>query len=556
MSELPPTPPTTPTSAPARRKGFWVGFPMGHTLPSRTDAATEALFDYFHKVNEGRVPWTQDTPLEGGGTGTLFYQGSARAEGIRIDDNRNDLCRMFLERREIEAKTPAGVQSEVLVMLDRDEIWPADGVAQLALACTPATPLVCGVYFQRSLDSPYPHVYRVEGPGESRWGEPCVNSRKLGPELLAKLEPLQRAGVRLDASPAVRFSQPDGTPLPETLRFLEDAFGGTGLLAIHATLLERMRAAGRPFYPWFREGVDGHGEKGDMAFFVRATQPAPQGLGARSVVDCSVYAGHLGEVLIGLPDFMETEAPHLRAMRDYQAETPITRVAIVIPTLDPALGASVLAQAQHTAGAGIAVLGVVVADYPKRGGTRALNDGLAAAMNMTDDSGQDAVLLLDDDVSFPQEGWLAALCAALSAPHVGAVGPSIPCRGPQGLPARAFNTDGPDPGDMPFLCGAAMLYKRAALLQVGALDEHMRHYGSDTDHGLALRKCGWRLVWRPDVHVDHAIAGGHPAESFFPAQWNADHDYLARKWGLERKDVATVAPLAGGSLRSLVGAAQ
>lgn len=495
-------------------KGFYVGYPLGHTIPTKNDAAIEALLDYCHGMHLGKYPWCAG----------LHYLGSIRVEGIRIDDNRNDLCRMFLEAAD---KNPL---AQVLVQLDRDEVWPPDGVVQLAQTCTEETPVVCGVYFQRSLDSPYPHVYRYLEDGVGRWGEPCRISQKLGREVLAKIEAMQVPDRVTSTEVVLRLAAPDGTPLPEDLRLLAGAYGGTGFVALHHTLLRKMRELGPPYYPWFREGQPGHGEKGDMAFFNNV-----QALGVRTVVDCSVFAGHLGEVLIGLPDFMRESAAPIRLERDYEASRPIERVAVVIPTLDPEAAGRLLNDVRDTAGDGITVQGVIVADYPRRGGTRTLNDGLSAAMRM----GTDAVLLLDDDLSFPEDGWLARLCTALEPAKVGAVGPSIQCRGPQGKPLDA--SPGIQPHDMPFLVGACVLYKRAALEHVGPLDEHLRHYHSDTDHCLLLRKAAWRLVWVPEVHVTHHIAGS----GFDPAQWDADGERFEAKWNLQR-----------GSAVSVVGAGQ
>ena len=573
---------TTATSAPpgepgeAKTKGFYIGFPMGPSIPYQNDVAVEAMYDYFHSINNGKQPWA---------TG-LYHIGTPRAKGIRIDDNRNDLCRMALEDAE---NNP---DAEVLVMLDRDMTWPADGIAQLVQTCTEETPVVCGVYFQRSMDSPYPHVYRFLEMGRGRWDEDCRVSAKLGMEVLGKIEGLGIPEAIFSKNTSLRIAQPDGTPMPEELRLLKNAYGGTGMVAIHLSMLRKMKELAKEYpeyrwraddiwhkvlaakaigeideetaefpeahpneapprltlvpkskaaeglledwnaaelkarahncYPWFRE----RGEKGDMAFFNNA-----QTLGFNCVVDCSVFCGHLGEVLIGLPDFMETHAPNLRLQRDHEREAKITTVCAVIPTLDPEAAGKVLNDAK--ASAGFPLLGVIVADYDRRGGTRTLNDGISAAMN----TGADAILLLDDDISFPQEGWLKELVAALSRPKVGAVGPSIDCRGPQGKPLEQFLASGGNPMEMPFLCGAAMLYRRTALEHIGPLDNALRHYHSDTDHGFLLRKAGWRLVWVPSVKIDHAIG----ASGFNKALWDSDREVFEAKWEVARGSVASVA---------------
>lgn len=557
-------------------KGFYIGYPMGDTVPWQNDVCVQAVYDFFHGVALGKYPWAQG----------LHYIGSPRARGIRIDDNRNDLCRMALEDAEQDPR------AQVLVMLDRDMAWPPDGIAQLVQTCTEETPIVCGVYTQRSLDSPYPHVYRYLELGVGRWDESCRVSSKLGMEVLEKLERLGVPPAEYQAHHAVRFAQPDGTPLPERLRLLENAYGATGMVAIHLSLLRKMKQLAKQYpvwrraadallvrvealiaagelleetrepdphspneapprlalvpktedarallaewtaadekarayncYPWFRE----RGEKGDMAFFNNC-----QGLGFRCVVDCSVWAGHYGEALIGLPQFMEVYAPTLRLQRDHARRVSIKSVCAVIPTLDPEVAGPVLNEARATAG--MPLMGVIVADYHRRGGTVTLNEGMSAALR-TD---ADAILLLDDDLSFPQHGWLRRLADAIEAPEVAAAGPTIECRGPQGKPVEDFLASGGDLKDMPFLCGAAMLYRRGALEHIGPLDEHLKHYHSDTSHAFMLRKSGWKLVWVPGVKVDHAIA----ASGFDAAQWDADRIQFEATWESARGAVISVA---------------
>lgn len=499
-------------------KGFRLGYPLGHTIPVKNEAVSEALLDYCYRTGQMHFPWSKHMRL----------LGSVRAESVRIDDNRNQICEMHLKRCEKDG-------GEVLIFLDRDEVYPPDGVIQLALACTPELPIVSGVYFQRSPNDAYPHVYRRSVRADNHWGEPSLHADKLVREVWEFLHKWAGPPEGWKDLAAVRFGQPNGSPLPDAVRLLrarpediEEAerdgipvrhpFGATGLTAIHSSLLIAMREKGAPYYPWFRD----RGEKGDVAFFHKAHE-----LGYASAVDLSVYAGHLTETVVGLSDFIRVFAPACELGMAHVERTTIDRVAVVIPTLHPDRAGALLERVQETAG--MPVLGVIVADYERRGGTRTLNDGVAAALN----TGAPAVLLLDDDVEFPQQGWLRQLADALEAPHVGAVGPSLPCRGPQnGRPEPGL-----DAANMPLLCGACVLYKRAALEDVGQLDERMQHYASDTDHAFLLRNHGWRLQWVQDVQIGHEIAGN----GFFPEQWAKDHAVLEQKWGLDKGSSTTPA---------------
>ena len=472
-----------------------VGYPLGHSIPSRTDAATEALYDYSHRVNLGKVPWASH----------CRYIGSVRVESIRIDDNRNNLCRMFLDRED----------GQVLVQLDRDEIVPPDGVLQLVTTTTPpikgGTPVVCGIYFQRSLDNPYPHVYRHSHEAPNQWKEPSRHSHRLVEDVYRRLVRLGIPEAVASNEIAFRLAAPDGSPLPEAVRLLKGgAFGGTGFFTVHADLLRLMEQRGAPYFPWFRE----KGEKGDMAFFNNVVALGKE-LDFEIAVDCTVFAGHIAEEVIGLKHFWQVYGPAVRLADAVRQPKMIKTVAIAMATIDPVNAVKVIEQVKETSGLPAkSLVFVLVDDAARRFGTRTLNDAITGALNVK----SDAVLLLDDDISFPQHGWLRKLCDALEAPGVGAVGPSLECRGNQARPVDDFRAAGGNTDDMPFLCGAVMLYGRDALMAAGALDESLAHYHSDTFHSITMKSGGWKLVWVPDVRVHHEIAGA----GFYPELWNSD----------------------------------
>ncbi len=157
------------------------------------------------------------------------------------------------------------------------------------------------------------------------------------------------------------------------------------------------------------------------------------------------------------------------------------------------------------------------------GFTRAANLGLAAAAG-------DVVLLLNSDTEIAP-GALAALAAAFAAePRLGAAGaalaypdgspqwsggaaPTLPwlCGLASGLPAllgrlpsyRRLRPPGAAPAKVEWVTGAALALRRAALAEVGPLDERFRFYAQDLDLCLRLTAAGWRVALLPAVRVMH-----------------------------------------------------
>jgi N-acetylglucosaminyl-diphospho-decaprenol L-rhamnosyltransferase len=157
------------------------------------------------------------------------------------------------------------------------------------------------------------------------------------------------------------------------------------------------------------------------------------------------------------------------------------------------------------------------------GFTRAANLGLAAAAG-------DVVLLLNSDTEIAP-GALAALAAAFAAePRLGAAGAALayPDGSPQwsggaaptlpwlfglasGLPAllgrlpsyRRLRPPGAAPAKVEWVTGAALALRRAALAEVGPLDERFRFYAQDLDLCLRLTAAGWRVALLPGVRVMH-----------------------------------------------------
>jgi GT2 family glycosyltransferase len=66
------------------------------------------------------------------------------------------------------------------------------------------------------------------------------------------------------------------------------------------------------------------------------------------------------------------------------------------------------------------------------------------------------------------------------------------------------------PGDVFAACAGAALYRREAVLAVGAFDERFGMYLEDVDLGLRLRLAGWTCRYEPGA-VSHHAGGGSAA---------------------------------------------
>jgi GT2 family glycosyltransferase len=154
------------------------------------------------------------------------------------------------------------------------------------------------------------------------------------------------------------------------------------------------------------------------------------------------------------------------------------------------------------------------------------NLGFAAGntLGLRHSRGEHLVLLNNDTAVRP--GWLAALVAAAeSHERIGAVTSKLVFMDRPNVIQNAgivILTDGSggdrgtgeedrgqfDEREEVFgACGAAVLYKRAALQDVGFLDSAFFCYYEDTDLSWRLRLKGWRIVFEPEAVVEHVHSG-------------------------------------------------
>ncbi len=185
------------------------------------------------------------------------------------------------------------------------------------------------------------------------------------------------------------------------------------------------------------------------------------------------------------------------------------------------------------------------------GYARASNIGIRAA------AGGHDVLLLNNDVLIPQDGWLEALQeAAYSADDIGIAGcrlsmpdgrllhagAHIPPDSLRGEQIGSFEKDVnqySDTRDVPSVVGACMYLKRAVLDTVGLLDEDYFSYYEDTDYCLRAAERGFRTVCAGMVTLlHHENVSTRVNRADFSSVFAASRRTFRRKWAgkLRRRD--------------------
>ena len=79
---------------------------------------------------------------------------------------------------------------------------------------------------------------------------------------------------------------------------------------------------------------------------------------------------------------------------------------------------------------------------------------------------------------------------------------------PRNAFTRRYHMDGWDrttPREVDWVSGACMLIPRAALHDVGLLDEGFWLYGEELDLATRLRSAGWSVLFTPEVEIVHEI---------------------------------------------------
>jgi len=177
------------------------------------------------------------------------------------------------------------------------------------------------------------------------------------------------------------------------------------------------------------------------------------------------------------------------------------------------------------------------------------NSGFIAACNAGVAAAQGEVLVLLNNDTEAEPGWLAALVTALMEhPEAGSAASKMllfdrrdtlhtagDTMGRNGIPrnrgvwekdAGQYDQDrwvfGP--------CGGAAAYRREAWQQAGGLDPALWMYLEDVDLAWRLQRLGWRSIYAPEARIYHQLSatGGGVLASYFTGRntlW-----VIARNW--------------------------
>jgi mycofactocin glycosyltransferase len=233
-------------------------------------------------------------------------------------------------------------------------------------------------------------------------------------------------------------------------------------------------------------------------------------------------------------------------------------VTVVVPVRDRPDGLTATLAHLGPAGAVIVVDdgsdGEATAEVGRRAGAEVIRHdisrGPAAARNTGwRQATTDFVAFVDAECE-PADGWLDSLLPHFSDPSVAAVAPRIATGTPERLPGpvAAYELARPtlDRGPMeapvrprsrvPFVPTAAIIVRRAALVELVGFDEAMR-VGEDVDLVWRLGQAGWTVRYAPSVMVSH------PSRPTVPAWLRQRFDYGTSAAPLARRHGPAVAPL-------------
>jgi len=166
----------------------------------------------------------------------------------------------------------------------------------------------------------------------------------------------------------------------------------------------------------------------------------------------------------------------------------------------------------------------------------ARNSGLAAACNAGARAAHGDLLVMLNNDTEAEPGWLAALVASAAAhPQAGAIASKMllfdrrdtlhnagDLMGADGIPRNrgVWEQDrGQYDADLTIFggCGGGVAYRRAAWEQAGGFDERLFMYLEDVDLAWRLQLLGWRAVFAPQARLYHHLSatGGGTLASFY-----------------------------------------
>ncbi len=171
----------------------------------------------------------------------------------------------------------------------------------------------------------------------------------------------------------------------------------------------------------------------------------------------------------------------------------------------------------------------------------------------------EVVILLNSDVQTTPEALQALVDYLAAHPDVAAVSAGL--RTPDGQPQAFAFGDEPRPSyllrrglgrllgraplhdwavdhpvDVDWVSGACLAVRRAALAQVGLLDEGFFLYFEDVDWCLRMRRAGWRVVYHPGIPVVHLGGASEPGRSaanrlYYQSMARFYRKHYGRLWG-------------------------
>lgn len=236
---------------------------------------------------------------------------------------------------------------------------------------------------------------------------------------------------------------------------------------------------------------------------------------------------------------------------------------------------------------GLPLAKVVVADNASGDGTREMvrrefasvtlianesNRGFSAGCNQgIRQTTEPFVLLLNPDTLITREA-IEQLLHAMDATHVGACGPRIlnvdgsvqlTCRRFPTLwrmllaefGMRAFYYVAAPAGDVDQLMGSCLLLRRAALEQIGLLDERFFVYFEEVDLCRRLKSAGWSVRFVPDAVITHV--GGqssqHDRSQSLQFRYRSLFEYYRKHYPRWQLVVLKLAVLVAALGRCLIG---
>ncbi|NUQ39449.1 MAG: glycosyltransferase family 2 protein, partial [Caldilineales bacterium] len=164
------------------------------------------------------------------------------------------------------------------------------------------------------------------------------------------------------------------------------------------------------------------------------------------------------------------------------------------------------------------------------------NTGFVHASNRGAELARGEVLVMLNNDTEPEPGWLAALCQALiDHPEAGAAASKLllfdrrhilhaagDLLGPDFMPRNrgVWEVDAGQYDDQIEVfgpCGGAAAYRRQVWEQLGGFDERLFMYLEDVDLAWRMQQAGWKSVFAPEARVYHHLSatGGGTIASYY-----------------------------------------